>query len=89
MSHIVKRHGHKEKYDSRKVYASVYAALLALRTHEGEAEVVADKVTREVNAWVTGKKEVTSHEIFVKTEAVLKSINPDAAFIYTTHLDVN
>jgi transcriptional regulator NrdR family protein len=89
MSHIVKRAGHKEKYDSRKVYASVYAACLAVRVHPGEAELVADKVTQEINAWVTSKKEVDSGQIFLQISVSLRKFNPDAAYIYHTHRDVN
>lgn len=89
MSHIVKRNGHKEAYDSRKVYASVYAACLAVRVHQGEAELVADKVAQELNAWVTGQKEVTSHQIFFQASASLEKYNPDAAFMYRTHRDVS
>lgn len=89
MSHIVKRKGKKEAYESKKVYASVYAALLSIRVHPGEAELVADQVTKEVNAWVTGRKEVTSHEIFLQVVESLKPINPDAAYMYGTHRDIN
>ncbi len=89
MSHIVKRAGHKEAYESRKVYASVYAALLSVRVQVGEAEVVADHVTKEVNAWITSRKEVTSHEICLQIHERLKSINPDAAYMYGTHRDIN
>lgn len=89
MNHIVKRAGHKESYDSRKVYASVYAACLAVRTHPEEAELIADKVTESINAWVTDKVEVTSQGIFLHCAGVLFDLNPDAAYMYKTHRDVN
>ena len=89
MNHIVKRAGHKESYDARKVYASVYAACLAVRIHPAEAELVADKVTQSINAWVTDKTQVTSQGIFLQVTEVLRSLNPDAAYMYRTHRDVS
>lgn len=89
MSTIVKRAGHKENYDSRKVYASVYSACLTVRVHPGEAELVADKVSQHLNAWVTDKKEVTSHGIHLKVAEVLYGLNPDAAYMYHSHKDVS
>ena len=89
MSHVVKRKGHKEEYDSRKVYASVYAACLNVHMHQGEAELVADKVANEINDWVKTKGEVTAHEIFLSTTQVLKKYHPDASFMYETHRDVS
>jgi len=47
MIHIVKRRGHKEEYDERKVYASAYAACLNVHLGEIEAEEIATKVKRK------------------------------------------
>ncbi|OGY30313.1 MAG: hypothetical protein A3F35_01000 [Candidatus Woykebacteria bacterium RIFCSPHIGHO2_12_FULL_45_10] len=89
MTHVVKRARHKEEYDNRKVYASIYAACIAVSIHHREAELIANKVTEEINAWVSDKDELTSLGIFhVATEA-LERYNPDAAFIYKTHRDVS
>ena len=89
MSRVVKRKGHKEEYDNRKVYASVYAACLNVHMHQGEAELVADKVAKEIDDWVKTKEEVTAHEIFLSITQVLKKYNPDASFMYETHRDVS
>lgn len=89
MSHIVKRAGHREKYESRKVYASVYAACLTVRVHPGEAELIADKVTKELNAWATEKNEMTSSEIFQQIVFCLQKYNSDAAYMYKTHRDLS
>ena len=87
--HVVKRAGHKEEYDSRKVYASVYASCLNVHMHAGEAELIADKVSREITSWLEDKKEVTAHEIFKQVVEALGKYNPDAAFMYETHRDVS
>lgn len=87
--HIVKRKGHNEPFDSRKVYASVYAACLTVRVPQGEAELVADKVSREITGWVETKTSVTSHEISKQVAESLRILNPDAAYMYSTHRDLS
>lgn len=85
MKHIVKRAGHTEAYDERKLYASVYAACLSVREHPGSAELIAQEVVREFEKWLAGKHEVTSHDIRTKAAESLKVINPDAGHIYLHH----
>ena len=82
---IVKRRGHTETFDERKLYASVYSALLALRTPTGEAELVAAEVTNRVKQWLEGKREVTSRDIQLRTEMHFKVLNKDAAYLYNSH----
>ena len=43
---IVKRHGTKEGYDDRKVYASVYSAALNCHYGEKKAETIAHDMTK-------------------------------------------
>lgn len=89
MEHIVKRKGHTEKYDERKVYASVYAACLVLRMSDEEAELIANLIAHDVSREFRKTHEVTAHAIhnFVVTE--LKKYNKDAAYIYDTHKDIS
>ncbi len=83
---IVKRMpGHTEPYDERKVYASVYAACLSVRTPAGEAELTADCVCRALLPWVNSKTEVTSLDIRHQASTHLKVYNPDAAYMYRRH----
>lgn len=89
MTHIVKRRGHKEEYDERKVYASAYAACLNVHLSETEAEEIATQVAKEVSLWVDGKTEMTSQEIFDQIKEELARKNKDAAFMYETHRDVS
>ena len=84
--HIVKRMaGHSEPYDERKLYASVYAACLALRAPAGEAELTASKVCKDIEPWIAGKTELTSKDLRHKAADHLKLYNPDAAYMYVRH----
>lgn len=89
MSHIIKRRGHKQEFDERKVYASVYAACLSAHVVKEEAETVSNLVVREIKKWMEGKDEITSNQIFKQTSKELMALNKDAAFMYTTHRDVS
>ena len=85
--HIVKRRGHTEPYDSRKLYASVYAACLAVRSTEGEAELVSARVVEDFEAWMGKKQEVTAADIRRVAGQHLAVYNDAASYIYTKHLE--
>jgi transcriptional regulator NrdR family protein len=87
--HIVKRHGHKQPFDERKVYASVYAACLSAHVLHEEAESIANLVTREVKGWIDQKDEVTSYQIFMQVIEELNHLNKEASLMYRTHRDVS
>lgn len=84
--HIVKRAtAHSEPYDERKVYASVYASCLSVRTPAGEAELTAAKVCEDIAPWLHTKQEVTSADIRRRAAIHLNVYNPHAAYIYLHH----
>lgn len=83
--HIVKRAGHPEPYDSRKLYASIYAACLAMREPAGTAEILAEKVVNDVEAWLSKKSEVISNDIRRVAAKHLYAYNRDAAYAYMHH----
>jgi transcriptional regulator NrdR family protein len=85
MKHIVKRAGHTEPYDERKLYASIYSACLSVREHSGSAELIAQQVVKDFEQWLDKKHEVTSNDIRKIATQQLKVINPDAAHIYLHH----
>ena len=85
-AHIVKRApGHSESYDERKLYASIYASCLSVRTPEGEAELTADRVCRDIDPWISNKQEVTSGDIRRKAAEHLTVYNAHAAYMYKHH----
>ena len=86
---IVKRHGHSELYDARKLYASVYAACLTVRATDQEAELIAADVTEYVDSWFVAKHEVTSHDLLCKALFRVKELHPDAAYMYEHHINLS
>ena len=89
MKHIVKRKGHKEMFDDRKIYASCYAASISAHLSKKEAEVICEKVAKEIKTWIKTKKDVTSTQIFKHVIKLMKSYDKNAAFMYETHRDVS
>ncbi len=83
--HIVKRGGHTEPFDEKKLYASIYAACLSVRTPVGEAELVADRVVKDVKGWLSKKHEVTSHDLRLQASRHLNVYDADAAYMYRHH----
>ena len=85
MKHVVKRAGHIESFDNRKVYASIYASCLAVHEPSEVAELVAQKTTREVEAWLATKNEVTSNDIRRQAGKFLGKTSPHAGYLYLHH----
>lgn len=88
-NHIVKRHGHTEPYDERKLYASLYASCLAVRETHESSELLAERVVKELQDWLGKKHEITSHDIRVHAAEHLKVYQPDAAWIYLHQRNVS
>lgn len=85
-THIVKRSpDYTEPYDERKLYASVYAACLCVRTPPGEAELTAARICQDIAPWMAKKTEITSYDIRRKAAGHLQIYNPDAAYMYERH----
>ncbi len=83
---IVKRlPGHREEYDERKLYASIYASCLAVRCPVGSAEITAERVCSLVRAWLDTKHEVTAADIRRIAASHLDLYHPDAAYLYKHH----
>ena len=89
MKHLVKRAGHEEKFDEKKVYASVFAACLAVRAQTTDAELIAKEVSKDIKKWVDNKGEVTSRQIAHEVVKSLKLYNSDAAYLFEHHRDIS
>lgn len=87
--HIVKRKGHLEVFDERKVYATCFSACLSSHLSQKHAEKISEMATMEVKKWIKTRKEVSSDQIFKKTVQSLKKLDKDVAFMYETHRDIN
>jgi transcriptional regulator NrdR family protein len=89
MEHLVKRNGHNEKYDERKVYGSVFAACKTLRMTDEEAELIAGMVSHETTEEFKNVKAVNAHTIHKFVASNMKKYHPDAAYMYDTHRDIS
>ncbi len=86
---IVKRRGHHENYDERKVYGSAYFACRNAHLNEVDSEGISEKVSAEITKIVKAKKIISSDYIFWLVGEELKKYNEDAAFLYETHRDIS
>ncbi len=85
MNHIVKRKGHTEPYDEKKLYASIYNACQSVREPAGSAELIAERIVQDINKWLAKKHEITANDIRRHAAQHLKAYNPDAAHMYLHH----
>ena len=86
---IVKRKGHTELYDERKVYGSCFFACRNAHLSQQESEKICSNVCASVTKWVRKKEVVSSNGIFRFLIQELKKHNGDAAFLYETHRDIS
>lgn len=86
--HVVKRRGHKEKFDERKIYASVYESCHAAGLTTQQAEKMGAKIADQIKKTVEKKDMVNAHEIHQEVARALTKMNRDAGFMYETHKDV-
>ena len=86
---IVKRKGHMEEFDERKIYDSCYAACLNAHIEHAKAEKITKKVCKEVGTWAKKKKIVDTSEIFKEVIVAMKKHDKDAAFMFETHRDIS
>lgn len=85
LANIIKRVGQYQTYDQQKLYNSVRSACLAVHTPQGEAEFTADLVARAITPWLKLRDEITSLDIRHHAADLLKTYNPDAAYLYLHH----
>jgi transcriptional regulator NrdR family protein len=89
MTQLVKRKGHTEEFDERKIYGSVFAALESLRMTDEEAEAITVMVLADIKEITKKKKELTAHFLHSEVVKSLKKYHPDAAYLYDTHKDLS
>jgi transcriptional regulator NrdR family protein len=89
MKCIIKRKGHQENFDERKLYASIYSAARISGLKEKESERIASKIVTSITSLIKGKGCVTSDSIFREAIKNLKKINKEIAFMYETHRDIS
>ncbi len=83
---LIKRKGHREAFDERKVYGSVYAACASAHYTETRCEKISGIVTKKVKSLLKNKKVISSLNIRKMIESELKKRNKELAFFYEEHL---
>lgn len=76
---------HVEPFDSDKLYQSIRAALLSVRSPDGPADDTAKRVCIAVVTWLGDKSTVTSADLRRKATEHLRMLHPDAAYLYQHH----
>ncbi len=85
---IVKRKGHNEPFDERKLYASIYSASLNCHNTEEFSEELAQKVSDSIIKWMGSHPTITSHILKLRVIRELKNIDKDISMMYELHLDI-
>ena len=87
---IVKQRGGRptEQFDPAKLYASIRAACLSVRSPEGEAETTAKNVVGSVIVWLEARPEVTSQDLRRIAGHHLRKYHPEAAYLYEQHTNI-
>ena len=89
MTLIIKRKEHREVYDEKKVYASVYRAAMSASYSEQKSEKLSEHVMRSVTAWITKlsrNQEVSSRDI--RAQIILLLTDKDLRLLYAHHYDL-
>ena len=86
---VVKRRGHTEQFEEKKVYGSIYSACSTCQLKEMECEKISEQVLAELKIALKGKKEINSTEIFGLVISILAKYHEDAAFMYQAHRDLS
>lgn len=86
-SYVLKSGGRHESeiFDPLKLHDSLAQACLAVRSLEGEAHMVAQRVCEKVIDWLETKTEVTSDDVRRVATNNLQIYQPEAAYIYESY----
>ena len=84
---VVKRGGARttERFDRKKLHASVLAACLSVRSPQGMVESAASSVCDMVVGWCKNRPEITSDDVRRIASRQLELIHPEAAYLYKHH----
>lgn len=84
---VVKRGGKRstERFNRDKLFASIQAACLSVRSPHGMAETAAHRVCDVVLIWCSDRPEITSDDLRRVAADHLALLHPEAAYIYKHH----
>ena len=87
--HIIKKKGHTEHFEIKKVELSIYKAGLNAALTKEEATRLTKKMVKSLKQWIKNKKNITSNQLSMTITKLLKKEDDNAAFMYETHKDIN
>ncbi|MDY6769430.1 MAG: ATP cone domain-containing protein [Candidatus Nanohaloarchaea archaeon] len=86
MAEVVKRRGHTEEFDERKVYGSIYAACASAGRDEDACERIADEVSTEIRERAESADALPTDEIRDIVSDELAERDEELSFYYEKHL---
>ena len=86
---VIKRDGHEELFNRKKVYQSIYESCLNAHHDKKTSSSISEKVTKDLVKHLKGKMFVKSKDIFKYISTLLEIYDGDSAFLYHTHRDVS
>lgn len=86
---VVKRDKSDQKFDERKLYASIFLSLRVANESEKKAEIIAAEVVMILKRWLEKKTHVTAHDIRAHAAHHLREYNHIAAYVYTHHRNLS
>jgi transcriptional regulator NrdR family protein len=88
MKLVVKRNGRNQDFDVKKLYASVFAACIAVKVLDEQAELIAENVSNNVVEELSDRESIRSSELSEIIYKHLENFEKDAAFLYFSHRNV-
>lgn len=87
---IIKRHGKRptEPFKPGKLHQSIVAVCISVKAPEGEAERIAQRVTKAVDAWCNEKATITSDDLRRQATRQLEKVHNHAAHFYKHHRQI-
>lgn len=84
---IIKQRGRRptESFQHDKLHRSIFAACVTAGTPDGQAEMLARRVTDHVFEWLQHHPEVTSEDVRRVAARWLRTHHPDAGYLYEQH----
>lgn len=85
---VVKRQGHAENFDEKKLYSSIYASALNAHKEDLEAEFIAKGATNHIKDWMKMNPTVKAHKIKLEIIKFLKKEDNGVAIMYEHHRNI-
>lgn len=89
MTIAIKKQGHAEKFDEKKLYESVYKTALNCHLEEEESRDIAQKITDTIAGWINEKTHITTNELRFQVINLLELEDSELSMMYENHYNIN